>query len=71
VGARSRTIRIENVNSGEELTSVGLRLTRAEASELVDSLRALLAGGVERHEHVASADYRVEITLSIKDDGDI
>jgi hypothetical protein len=61
-------MRIENVNSGEQLTSVGLQLTRSEASELIDSLQAVLGGGVDRHEHVTSADYQKEITVWIQED---
>ena len=38
-------------------------LTRAEAQELRDSLEALLRGGMERHEHVSSADFGKEITV--------
>jgi hypothetical protein len=46
-------------------------LTRAEAQELRDSLEALLRGGMERHEHVSSADFGKEITVCLYDPADL
>jgi hypothetical protein len=59
-------MRIEDVDSGTQVKSLGLRLTAAEAAELRDALEALLADPqTERHEHVSSADYQTEITVWI------
>ncbi len=40
-----------------------LHLTEAEAREMRDKLEALLADAGNRHEHVASADFQVEVTI--------
>ena len=49
------------------LNLVGLRLTRAEARELRDVLIALLENpSPGRHEHVASADFQVEISVQVE-----
>jgi hypothetical protein len=57
-------MRIETA-PGQAVPNVTLWLTRAEASELRDSLEQMLGDPApERHEHVASADYRTEITVT-------
>lgn len=58
-------MRIEDAANGQSIAAAGLQLTPDEARELVDSLTALLASPPGRHEHVASADYRTELTVWI------
>ena len=59
-------MRIDDVNGRRPLAHVGLGLTEAEASELRDALDLLLGDSGERHEHVSSADYQVELTVWIQ-----
>jgi hypothetical protein len=57
-------MRIEKAR-GEPIPRVYLWLTRAEASELRDTLDQMMADeSLERHEHVSSADYQTEITVA-------
>lgn len=56
-------MRIENPERREEWDTVVLFLTRAEATELRDSLTALLERCGESHEHVSNADFTKEITV--------
>lgn len=56
-------MRIEDADTGRLIATAGLELTVDEASELVDSLTALLASPPGRHEHVSSADYQTELTV--------
>ncbi|WP_116951006.1 hypothetical protein [Jiangella endophytica] len=58
-------MRIEDAATGASIAAAGLELTPDEARELVDSLAALLAGPAGRHEHVADADFRTELTVWI------
>lgn len=51
------------VVDGTPADEVGLELTEAEARETRDKLQILLADPGSRHEHVASADFQVEVTL--------
>jgi len=60
-------MRILDRSSDKSIDRVTLYLTRAEASELRDSLKAILAGPAERHEHVLSPDCSKEITVCIYD----
>jgi hypothetical protein len=60
---------IEDLDSETRIAQLGLRLTAAEASELRDTLEALIGDPrPDRHEHIASADYQTEITVWIGDD---
>ena len=58
-------MRIDDTANDRELSHVGLRLTEAEARELRDTLETLLSDPGERHEHVASADFKIELTISL------
>lgn len=48
---------------GTLVDEVVIQLTEAEAREMRDKLESLLADPGPRHEHVASADFQVEVTL--------
>lgn len=57
---------LQDPDSGEHLTAIGIGLTEAEVGELRDRLEALLADpDPSRHEHVASADFQTELTVWI------
>lgn len=60
---------IHDPNNERYLSLVGIRLTNEEARELRDSLDALLENPFPgRHEHVASADFQVEMSIWIADE---
>jgi hypothetical protein len=64
-------MRITNNNAGDaEIRGVCLWLTKAEAQELIDSLKQLLdePPGPANHHHVSSADYQREVTVTLTDD---
>lgn len=62
-------MKIEDPENKQNLSLVGLGLTRAEAAELRDILAALLENPFPgRHEHVLSEDYQVEVSVWIADD---
>ncbi len=56
-------MRIGNPENRESLARVGIELTSADCRELIDSLNALLEGAPGRHEHVASPDFKTEVTV--------
>jgi hypothetical protein len=56
-------MRIENAENRQALARVGIELTRGECRELIDSLTALMENGSGRHEHVASLDFKTEVTV--------
>ena len=59
---------IQDPQNNRNLDYVALRLTRSEASELRDKLAGLLeAGDSNRHSHVASEDFQVEISIRVDD----
>ncbi len=65
-------MRLLNEDTDTALSRLTLLLTRAEASELRDSLEVILkSNGKARHEHVPSEDFQKELTLSIYDEADI
>ena len=65
-------MRLLNEDTDSVLSRITLLLTKAEASELRDSLGAILTSdAVARHEHVPSEDFQKEITISIYDESDI
>ncbi len=63
-------MRFLNEDSDASFSRLTLLLTRAEASELRDSLNSILKSGTG-HEHVSSAFYDKEITIAIYDDVNI
>ena len=56
-------MQLTNLITKDQLRSVGIGLTEAEAHELIGSLEDILAGNPDRHEHISSADYQTEITV--------
>lgn len=60
-------MRLLDQNADRTVQRLLVLLTKAEASELRDSLELLLADSIGRHEHVPSEDYRKEITIAIYD----
>jgi GGDEF domain-containing protein len=60
-------MRILDEERDVSLNRATIYLTMSEASELRDSLDALIKDHVERHEHVPSDDYRKELTICIYD----
>ena len=56
-------MRIENGENRQALARVGIELTRNECRELIDSLNTLIESDSGRHEHVASPDFKTEITV--------
>lgn len=56
-------MQIDDTKNERQLDHLGLGLTETEARELRDALDALLGDPGERHEHVSSADYQVELTV--------
>ncbi len=65
-------MRLLNEDTDSAFSRLTLLLTKAEASELRDSLEAILnSDAVARHEHVPSEDFQKEVTISIYDESDI
>lgn len=64
-------MRILDEETDTALNRVMLYLTMTEASELRDSLDALIRDHIERHEHISSDDYRKEVTICIYDVNDL
>jgi hypothetical protein len=62
-------MRILDEENDKALNGLTLYLTMSEASELKDSLEAILADPIGRHEHVTSKDGSKEITVCIYDMG--
>lgn len=60
-------MRILNDDENASISRVTLYLTFAEASEMRDSIDALLSSPLGRHEHVPSGDYAKEVTVCIYD----
>ena len=60
-------MRILNEVADKPLNAVTLYLTKAEASELRDSLEQLLVDPLGRHEHISSSDHAQEVTICIYD----
>jgi hypothetical protein len=60
-------MRILDEKTGKAVERVTLYFTRSEASEMNDSLEALLTSPTGRHEHIPSDDYRKEVTICIYD----
>jgi len=60
-------MRILDEGEDRSLNRITLYLTMSEASEMRDTLEALLADPVERHEHISSSDYLKELTVCIYD----
>lgn len=58
-------MQIDDTANEHELSHAGLRLTEEETRELRDTLDILLADPGARHEHVASADFKVGLTISL------
>ena len=59
-------MRLLNEDTDTAFSRLTLLLTRAEASELRDSLESILASE-HRHEHVANDDYTKEISVALYD----
>jgi hypothetical protein len=59
-------MQIDDVAGSRQLAHVGLRLTKAEAEELRDTLDLLLENSADTHEHVSSVDYQTELTVWIQ-----
>lgn len=59
---------IEDFDNNQRLANIGIRLTEAEAREMIDSIQQLLddAKNLGRHEHVSSDDYQTEISVWIE-----
>lgn len=49
-----------------ELSTVTIVLLRDEAQELMDSLNSMLTRAESSHEHIASADFKKEITVYVE-----
>ena len=62
-------MRILDEEKSKGLERITLYLTASEASEMRDSLNAIIAAPVGRHEHIPSDDYRKEVTLCIYESG--
>ena len=60
-------MRILNEKTDEAISHITLYLTLSEASELRDSLEALITNPLGRHEHIPSDDYSKEITVCLYD----
>ena len=60
-------MRILDDESDKALNRITLFLTSAEAAELRDSVKLLLADDSHHHEHVSSADFKKELTLTVYD----
>jgi len=63
-------MRLLNEDTEASFSRLTLLLTRAEASELRDSLESILQTGAG-HQHIPSEDDKKEITVAIYDDSDI
>ncbi len=63
-------MRLLNDDTDTALARLTLLLTREEASELRDTLEAILADD-SRHEHVPSGDYAKEITVAVYDTANV
>ncbi len=61
-------MQIDDVQRKTQLSHVGLGLSKAEATELRDTLEMLLSGHPERHEHISSADYQTGLTVWLQSD---
>jgi len=59
-------MRLLNCDDDRTVSRLAMLLTVSEASELRDSLEALLGAG-GGHEHVSSADFTKEITVAVYD----
>jgi hypothetical protein len=59
-------MRILNEANDESLSRIIVYLTLSEASELRDSLMSILETK-SHHEHIASADFKKELTISVYD----
>jgi hypothetical protein len=64
-------MRILDEETDRSLNRATLYLTIAEASELRDSLDALIGDCLGRHEHIPSSDYSKEVTVCIYDMNDL
>lgn len=64
-------MRILDEEADRAISMVTLFLTKSEASELRDSLKALLERNGVGHEHVDSEDFQKEITVAVYDDDDV
>ena len=63
-------MRIRDALTGQPIQMLELRLTVAEAIELRDDLEVLIDDRGDRHEHVSSADYQTELTISVDHETD-
>jgi hypothetical protein len=63
-------MRIMDAEKDQEIHSLSLTLTAAEASELRDSLQQLINQPEGNHAHVSSSDYQVELTVVVKPPGE-
>ena len=61
-------MRLLNEDTDTAFSRLTLLLTRAEASELRDTLECILSSN-HHHEHVSSDDFAKEITVTIYDSG--
>lgn len=60
-------MRILDEVSDKALNRVTLYLTLSEARELRDAIESLLATPENHHQHISSADFKKEITVTIYD----
>lgn len=58
-------MRIYNEDTDKKVNRVTLYLTPDEASEMRDSLEALLKNDKHHHEHIPDSDFKKEITVCI------
>lgn len=56
-------MKILELDNKTEVSEISLGLTKREATELRDSLEALLNSEPGRHEHVSNDDFKTEITI--------
>lgn len=60
-------MKIRDLDTNTQLSSVGIVLTMSEAKELQDGLGELAGKTRESHVHVSSSDPQTELTLSIEE----
>lgn len=64
-------VRILDEDNDRSCGSITLYLTRQEGINLPAAVTALLAGPLDRHEHVDSDDFKRELTISLYDASDL
>jgi hypothetical protein len=63
-------MRILGEDDDKAQSRVTLYLTKAEAGEMKDSLKALLEGPQDSHHHISSSDFSKEITVCLYSEDD-